>query len=38
MITYGLVHIKDIVVITHEIGNLHAACYWLIPGDGVPTK
>ena len=27
MITYGLVHIKDIVVITYEIGNLHAACY-----------
>ena len=24
---------NDIVVITHEMGNLHAACYGLIPGD-----
>ena len=30
-------HIKDIVVITHEIGNLHAACCRLIPGDRVPA-
>ena len=29
--------INDIVVITHEMGNLHAACYGLIPGDCVPT-
>ena len=27
LITYGLVHIKNIVVITHEIGNMHTACY-----------
>ena len=27
LITYGLVHRKDIVVITHEIENLHTACY-----------
>ena len=30
-------HIKDIVVITHEIGNLHEAYYGLIPGDRVPA-
>ena len=37
LISYGLVHIKDIVVITREMGNLHAACYGLIPGDRVPA-
>ena len=30
-------HIKDIVVITHEIGNLHAPYYLSVPGDRVPT-
>ena len=28
---------NDIVVITHEMGILHAASYGLIPGDCVPT-
>ena len=28
---------NDIAVITHEMGNLHTACYGLIPGDCVPT-
>ena len=37
LITYGLVHIKDIVVITHKMGNLHAACCGLIPGEHVPA-
>ena len=33
----GYIVINDIVVITHEIGNLHTACYTIIPGDCVPT-
>ena len=37
LITYGLAHRKDIVVITHEIGNLHEAYYLSVPGDRAPT-
>ena len=37
LITYVFVHINDIVVITHEMENLHAACYGSKLGDCVPT-